>query len=132
MRYEATMRNRMHHWRNTFPLLLCVLLILLAVPALARPARRAELPSGPAMSLHHIHTLLDGGLVTVLEGADMVMLADMKMAPGVDEVTARHGAEMAAQGKALIREVLSGSPMKELHRQGHWDDPLMGYTHELG
>jgi hypothetical protein len=56
----------------------------------------------------------------------------MKMAPGVDETTMAHGRKMVEEGKAMLREMLGGSHMKALHKQGHAKDPLMTYTHELG
>jgi hypothetical protein len=68
----------------------------------------------------------------VAEGSDMVMLAEMKMAPSVDPTTLEHGRHMIKSGKEVIEHALSGPEMKSLHKAGHGDAPLMKYTHELG
>ena len=84
------------------------------------------------MHLHHMHTMMNHGLTMVLQGSNLVMLSEMKMAPGVDEITLSHGKKMMAEGKAMIQEMLSGEHMARMHKEGHGKDPLMKYTHELG
>jgi len=87
---------------------------------------------GTSMELHHMHTMMSHGLAMVTEGSDMVMLAAMKMSPSLDPMTLEHGRQMIRSGKEVIEHFMSGSQMKELHKAGHVDDPLMQYTHELG
>lgn len=87
---------------------------------------------GASMELHHMHMMMSHGLAMVTEGSDMVMLAAMKMAPSFDQMTLRHGRQMIRSGKEVIEHFMSGFQMKELHKAGHSDDPLMQYTHELG
>jgi len=84
------------------------------------------------MHLHHMHTMMDHGLTMALQGSNLVMISEMKMAPGVDEITLAHGKEMIAEGKAMVKEMLSGEHMTMMHKQGHGNMPLMKYTHELG
>jgi hypothetical protein len=85
-----------------------------------------------SMELRHMNTMMSHGLWMVTEGFDMVMLAAMKMAPSVDPATSEHGRQMIRSGKEVIEHFMRGSQMKELHKAGHADDPLMQYTHELG
>jgi hypothetical protein len=84
------------------------------------------------MHLHHMHTMMCHGLTMALQGSNLVMLSEMKMAPGVDEVTLSHGKKMVADGKAMIQGMLSGKHMTKMHKDGHGTSPLMKYTHELG
>jgi hypothetical protein len=84
------------------------------------------------MQMHHFHSMMSHGLAMVTEGSNLVMLAEMKMAPSVDPLMLKHGRQMMASGKELIEHTLSGHEMKGLHMRGHGDDPLMKYTHELG
>jgi len=85
-----------------------------------------------SMDMHHLHTLMNHGLEMVAEGSNMLMLADMKMTPAVDPMTAEHGRKMIKSGREVIERALKGPEMQGLHKAGHGDDPLMKYTHELG
>src|SRR5208337_908960 len=84
------------------------------------------------MDMHHMHTMMTHGLEMVTEGSSLVMLAEMKMAPSLDQMTLDHGRHMIAGGKEMIEHTMSGNEMKSMHKAGHGDDPLMKYTHELG
>lgn len=84
------------------------------------------------MDMHHMHVMMDHGLSMVAEGSNLVMLADMKMAPSLDPMTLEHGRHMITEGKELIQHEMSGQEMKSMHMAGHGNDPLMKYTHELG
>jgi hypothetical protein len=84
------------------------------------------------MELRHMNAMMSNGLWMVTEGFDMVMLAAMNMAPSVDPATLEHGREMIRSGKEVIEHFMGGPQMKELHKTGHVNDPLMKYTHELG
>lgn len=85
----------------------------------------------PGMEMHHMHMLMGHGLTMVAEGSNMVMIGQMKMAPGVDEKTIQHGQHMMQEGKTLINRILSGSEMTAMMEK-HAKAPLMEYTHELG
>ena len=88
--------------------------------------------SDASMQMHHLHILMNHGLEMVVEGSNMVMLADMKMAPSLDPMTAEHGRAMIKSGKEVIEHALKGPEMQAMHKAGHGDAPLMKYTHELG
>lgn len=85
-----------------------------------------------SMDLHHLHMLMNHGLAMVTEGSNMVMLAEMKMAPSVDPMTLEHGRHMIMAGKEVIEHAMKGPEMQAMHKGGHGDDPLMKDTHELG
>jgi hypothetical protein len=85
-----------------------------------------------AMDMHHLHMLMNHGLEMVVEGSNMVMLAEMKMTPAVDSMTLEHGRQMMKSGKEVIERALKGPEMQAMHKAGHGDDPMMKYTHELG
>ena len=85
-----------------------------------------------SMDMHHLHVLMNHGLEMVVEGSNMVMLADMKMTPEVDPMTAEHGRKMIKSGREVVDRALKGPEMQGLHKAGHGDDPLMKYTHDLG
>ncbi|UFS71750.1 hypothetical protein LPW11_06035 [Geomonas sp. RF6] len=82
--------------------------------------------------LHHMHTLMNHSLIMALQGSDLLMHSRMQPPQPLGQLSAAHGKEMIAQGKATLKDVLSGTEMKMAHEQGRWSDPLMGYTHELG
>jgi hypothetical protein len=86
---------------------------------------------GAQMEMHHFHMLMDHGLKMVVEGSNMVMLAGMKMAAGVDKETLEHGQHMMKAGKDLITRALNGPEMTAMMKK-HAKDSLMDYTHELG
>jgi uncharacterized protein YjlB len=111
--------------------LMFLLSLVLFVSAEAAEKKMAK-HDGAHMQMHHLHMLMNHGLAMVMEGANLVMLGEMKMTPAVDPMTIEHGRHMMKSGKAVIERVLSGKEMEGLHKAGHKDDPLMKYTHELG
>ncbi len=88
---------------------------------------------GHGMTMHHQHIMLNHALSMALEGSNMMMLGQMGMASGVDEMTVHHGEMMMKDAKALWDEIMSGDTMKKMHAEGKSpkDDPAMAYTHEL-
>lgn len=86
---------------------------------------------GAGMEMHHLHMLMNHGISMVAEGSDMAMLAEMKMAPGVDQKTLQHAQHMIKEGKDLITHALNGPEMMAMMKK-HAQDPLMVYTHKLG
>jgi len=87
--------------------------------------------SDASMQMHHLHMLMNHGLEMVVAGSNLVMLADMKMAPSLDPMTAEHGRAMIKSGREIIEHALKGPEMQAMHKAGHGDAPLMKYTHEL-
>jgi hypothetical protein len=84
-----------------------------------------------SMHMHHFHMLMNHGLSMIAEGSNMAMLAQMKMAPGVDTKMLQHGQYMMKEGKELIIRALNGPEMTAMMKK-HANDPLMDYTHQLG
>jgi hypothetical protein len=88
---------------------------------------------GHGMSMHHQHIMLNHALGMVLEGSNLVMLGQMGMAKGVDEVSINHGRMMMKNGRSLYNEIMTGDTMMKMHGAGTSpkDHPAMTYTHEL-
>lgn len=112
--------------------LMFALSLVISGQALAAEMEHMHHGKGMDMDMHHMHIMMDHGLSMVTEGSNLVMLADMKMAPSLDKLTMDHGRHMIANGKEMIENMMSGHEMKSMHKTGHGDDPLMKYTHELG
>jgi len=112
---------------------LCIVALLICLPTLQAAAKETQKKaSGNAsMNLHHMHTMMNHGLLMALQGSNLVMLSEMKMAPGVDETTLSHGKKMMADGKAMLNEILSGDHMTAMHKRGQARSPHMTYTHDL-
>lgn len=112
-------------------ILTCVLSLLMFGLANAEEMKHKH-GKNAEMEMHHMHIMMDHGLQMAAEGSTLMMLAAMKMAPSIDPVMMEHGRQMFADGKELIEHTMSGHAMKEMHKAGHGDDPLMKYTHKLG
>jgi hypothetical protein len=89
--------------------------------------------AGHGMAMHHQHTMLNHALGMTLSGSNMVMLGQMGMAKGVDEVSVEHGKMMMKDGQKLWNEIMSGKSMMKTHKEGTSpkDNPGMAYTHKL-
>ena len=124
------MKNR----KRALSTVLAVALLLSVGPICSARAEETmhEHGGNASMQMHHLHILMNHGLEMVVEGSNMAMLANMKMAPSLDTMTADHGLAMIKSGKEVIEHALKGSEMQAMHKAGHGDDPLMKYTHELG
>lgn len=85
------------------------------------------------MTIHHQHIMLNHALKMALAGANSVMLGDMDMAKGVDEVSVEHGRMMLKQARGLFNEIMSGKTMINLHMSGSSPESneTMAYTHKL-
>ena len=124
------MKGRIKLFGGAF-VLMCVLSLITLVPANAAEMKHMH-GKGADMDMHHMHILMSHGLEMVAEGSNLVMLAQMKMAPSVDPMTLAHGRSMIKDGKEVIEHAMNGHEMKAMHKAGHGNDPLMKYTHELG
>ena len=89
---------------------------------------------GHDMSSHHQHMMLNHAFGMTLEGYNLVMLAEMDMAKGVDDTSVNHGVMMIKNGKDMWAEIMSGKDMMDMHNGGKdpMKDPAMAYTHKLG
>jgi hypothetical protein len=87
-----------------------------------------------AMTMHHMHMMLNYAVEMAAEGSELVMLGQMNMAKGVDEISIKHGQMMIEDAEKMVREILGSKAMKDLHHHGHGPEASadMAYTHELG
>ncbi len=119
-----------HIMKFTAPLI--AVLFLLAGPVTAE--MKMDHGSGHGMAMHHQHQMLNHALGMALEGSNLVMLGQMGMAGGIDQVSIDHGKMMMKNGRKLWNEMMSGKAMMKMHKGGKspMDDPMMKFTHELG
>jgi len=120
--------------RNKMAFFVCLAFVVTLVVGISGFAYGEEMKhehGGASMGMHHFHMLMNHGLSMVAEGSDMAMIAEMKMAPGVDEKSLQHGQHMIKEGKDLITRALNGPEMTAMMKK-HAKDPLMDYTHQLG
>ena len=89
--------------------------------------------AGHGMTMHHQHQMLNHALGMALQGSNLVMIGQMDMAPGLDDLTIDHGKMMLKDARAMWNETMSGDSMMKMHSSGMSpaDDPAMKYTHEL-
>jgi hypothetical protein len=96
----------------------------------------SEMAPGSAshdMSMHHQHIMLNHALKMGLEGANILMLGEMGMAKGVDEISVDHGRMMLKNARSLFNDIMSGKDMMDMHKAGTSpeSDERMKYTHRL-
>lgn len=92
-----------------------------------------DMAEGGDMTTHHQHMMLNHALSMTLDGYNLVMMADMDMAKGVDESAVEHGKMMIKAGTDMFNETMSGETMTGMHHEGKdpMKDPVMAYTHKL-
>jgi hypothetical protein len=92
-----------------------------------------KMEKGADMTMHHQHITLNHALKMALEGANILMLGEMGMAGGIDEIDKEHGRMMIKNAKALYNDVMSGSQMTKMHTEGTSPESneAMQYTHKL-
>jgi hypothetical protein len=68
-----------------------------------------------------------------LQGSNLVMIGQMEMVPGLDDVAIDHGRTMMKNARSSWNDMMSGDIMIKMHAGGTGpsDDPVMKYTHEL-
>lgn len=88
---------------------------------------------GHSMNMHHQHEMINHALKMALEGSNLLMLGQMGMAKGIDDVSVDHGKMMVRHASSLFNEIMSGEMMKGMHAEGKSPeaDAQMGYTHKL-
>ncbi len=111
--------------------LVLAIILSFAMFGSARAAEMKHKGHHPSMHMHHFHILMTHGMSMIAEGSNMEMLAQMKMAPGVDQDMLQHGQHMMKEGKELITNALNGPQMTVMMKK-HANSPLMDYTHQLG
>jgi polyhydroxyalkanoate synthesis regulator phasin len=131
MQKEGAMYQTMKVFKKV---LVASFMLLMPVFMAANSGLAMDMEAGHDMSSHHQHIMLNHALGMTLEGYNLVMLGDMGMARGVDEVSVEHGNMMIKNGKAMWTEIMSGKTMTGMHHSGKdpMKDPAMAYTHKLG
>jgi hypothetical protein len=79
------------------------------------------------MKIHHLHMMMNNGILLATEGSTLMMLSRMQMSPGTDEMTATHGREMMSNSKELIDRTMIAI-VKELHSRKVLADSLLHYS----
>ena len=86
-------------------------------------------------ALHDMYMLMrfmDHGISIALEGANFQILGQLGNSEKLDRDAIVHGTIMVKDGKAIIKEMLEGKAMRELYREGDFDQKLMDDLHTLG
>jgi hypothetical protein len=81
-----------------------------------------------------MHMMINHAVAMAAEGSGLVMVGQMNMAKGIDEISIKHGQRMIEDAEKMVRDTLGSQAMKDLHQHGHGPDVSadMAYTHELG
>lgn len=91
---------------------------------------------GPAeKGMHDMHIMarmMNQGLCTALEGANLMMLGQMEMSEKMDKDLISQGAKMINDGKTVIKDIVEDGAMKKLHKQGEYEHRIMDALHGLG
>lgn len=79
------------------------------------------------MSMHHQHLDLNHALGMVVEGSSLMMLGQMEMSKGIDELSVNHGKTMMKNGQSMLNKIMSGEGMIAMHDKGttSMEDPQM-------
>ena len=117
---------------NIFTLATLVLLLTIS-PAIAGSHEKMEHGSDLIMTTQHMNIMINHAVVMAAEGSNQIMLGEMGMAPGFDELNIEHGKKTIADAEAMIERIVGGQEMKKIHGRlaGSKDVSAMMYTHEL-
>jgi hypothetical protein len=89
--------------------------------------------SGDMMTMHHMHIMMNHALEMAAQGSNMVMLGQMGMAKDVDKYSVEHGKMMLSDASSMLKEVMEGKAMQEMHQKGvRGDNAMMAETHKIG
>jgi len=76
--------------------------------------------------------MINHALEMATQGANMVMLGQMKMS-NVDKYSIEHGKMMLANARSLLKEVMEGKAMMDMHAKGvTGGNAMMADTHKIG
>jgi hypothetical protein len=83
-------------------------------------------------NIQRVNRLMGRAMGMVTEGASLVLVANMKIAPPTDSITAGQGMKMIENGKDLVQMALAGEGMSAMKKKEMDDDPMMKVTKSLG
>ncbi|MCJ8309001.1 MAG: hypothetical protein MJH08_08040 [Hyphomicrobiales bacterium] len=85
------------------------------------------------MTMHHMHIMLNHAIETAAKGSNLIMIGEMGMAKGIDEVSIAEGKAMIANARSVIEKMMKGKTMEHMHMEGvTGTNAMMHHTHELG
>lgn len=70
---------------------LCLVFILLAAGTALGSEKGHQGHADTAMTMHHMHMMINHAVEMAAEGSSMLMLGQMDMAKGIDEISVKHG-----------------------------------------
>ena len=89
--------------------------------------------SDHGMTMHHMHIILNQAVEAAAKGSNMIMIGQMGMAKGIDEISIAEGKAMIANARSLVERVMKGKSMENMHMSGvTGTNHMMHHTHELG
>ncbi len=84
------------------------------------------------MTMHHMHIMINHALEMAAQGSNMVMLGQMGMS-NTDKYSIEHGIMMLANASSLLKEVMEGKAMMDMHAKGvTGSNEMMAGTHKIG
>ncbi len=92
-------------------------------------------PGPTEKGMHDMHIMIrmmNQGLCTALEGANLRILGQMEMSEKLDKDLISEGTKMIDDGKTVIKKVIENEAMKRLHKEGEYAHRIMDDMHKLG
>ena len=83
-------------------------------------------------NIQRVHRLMGRAMGMVTEGASLVLVANMKIAPPTDSITAGQGMKMIENGKDLVKMALAGEGMSAMEKKEMEGAPMMMVAKSLG
>jgi hypothetical protein len=75
---------------------------------------KLDAPGQEAMTLHHIHLAMNHALVMAANGANLMMLGQMGMAPKVDDMSMQHGRKMLSDAQDMLGKIMQSESYKSI------------------
>ena len=83
-------------------------------------------------NIRQVNRFMGRAIGMVTEGASLVLVASMEIAPPTDKITADQGMKMIENGKDLVKMALAGEGMTAMEKEEMEDDPMMKVAESLG
>lgn len=82
--------------------------------------------------IHQVNRLVGRAMGMVTEGANLVLVASMNLAPPIDKSTAAQGMKMIQNGKDLVNVALAGEGMTAMEKKEMESNAMMETAESLG
>jgi len=83
-------------------------------------------------NIQQVNRLMGRAMAMVTEGAGLVLVASMQLAPPTDSITADQGMKMIENGKDLVQMALTGVGKTAMEKSEMAGDPMMKAAESLG